>query len=95
VGEGLKRARKAARATSSRDREVQRAGAPTRRSLFIRRLAEFLAGENQMRMSVLLQTGDARALEWRDIRALTPLFGYPTVDEAEKHLDAWFAQGMP
>jgi hypothetical protein len=56
---------------------------------FIRALAEFLGGTNQARMSIALQLGGEFgkvAKLWSDIRSNTPLFGYLSVDEAEKEL---------
>ena len=52
---------------------------------FIRALAEFLAG-NQAEKSIHLQMGKKHAKEWANLRHNTPLFGYPTIDEAEKTL---------
>ena len=56
-----------------------------RKKAFIRRLAVFLAGD-QARKSIELQMGKPSAREWAELRDLTPLFGYPTVDEAESQL---------
>lgn len=53
---------------------------------FIRAIAEWLAGPNQARMSILLQMGREDAVAWAKIRGETPLFGYPTVEEAEEKL---------
>lgn len=52
---------------------------------FIRQLAQFLAG-NQARKSIELEMGKESAKEWAALRATTPLFGYPSVDEAEATL---------
>lgn len=57
---------------------------------FIRALAEYLAGE-QARMSIGLQLGKADAQQWAKLRQETPLFGYPTVDEAEETLTEFLA----
>lgn len=57
-----------------------------RKKLFIRELAEYLAGPNQAKMSVLLGMNNAEAEQWARLRGYTPLMGYPTVDEAEKAL---------
>jgi hypothetical protein len=57
--------------------------------LFARRLAEYLAGD-QARRSIELEMGRPGAVEWAELRGLTPLAGYPTVDEAEKALLAFF-----
>lgn len=55
---------------------------------FVRALAEYLVG-SQVEMSVKLQLGRPEAKIWAKLRSSTPLFGYPTVDEAEKTLAAW------
>lgn len=51
------------------------------RQRFIRVLAEYLVG-NQVEQSIRLQMGKQSAKEWAALRSATPLFGYPTVDEA-------------
>lgn len=58
---------------------------PTRKQLFIRELAEYLVGD-QVRMSIRLQAGSEDAKTWARLRGTTPLFGYPTVKEAEDKL---------
>jgi hypothetical protein len=55
---------------------------------FIRRLAHYLV-VNQATRSIQLQLGRPEAMEWSEIRNLTPLFGYPTIDEAMKTLTAF------
>jgi hypothetical protein len=57
-----------------------------RKRRFIRALAEYLAGTNQVAMSIGLEMGKPDAKEWAKVRSASPLFGYPTVDEAEKEL---------
>jgi len=57
-----------------------------RKKVFIRVLAEYLAGPQQVRKSLELQAGKASAKEWAALRDATPLFGYPSVDEAEAEL---------
>jgi len=57
-----------------------------RKKQFIRALAEYLAGTNQVKHSIGLQLGKADAQEWANLRQLSPLFGYPTVEEAEAQL---------
>jgi hypothetical protein len=52
---------------------------------FICALAEYLV-KDQARKSVELQFGKDSAKEWSELRSTTPLFGYPTVEEAEKTL---------
>lgn len=62
-----------------------------RKKLFIRELAEFLV-DNQAGKSISLQVEGERPsilkwpLLWQRLRGATPLFGYPTVEEAEKEL---------
>lgn len=64
-----------------------------RRAIFIARLARFLA-ENQAVKSMALEVETKRpplvsprwAREWADLRAASPLFGYPTVEEADAQL---------
>lgn len=58
------------------------------RRAFIRGLAEYLAGDQAVR-SIKLEMGDKDAQVWAKLRGLSPLFGYPTVDEAEKLLGSW------
>ncbi len=58
------------------------------RKAFVRRLAVYLADKQALR-SIALENGDRSAKEWAELRGLTPLFGYPTVDEAEQQLAAW------
>jgi hypothetical protein len=53
--------------------------------LFIRELAKFLVDE-QSRKEVELSEGKRYARDWAALRALTPIRGYPTVDEAERAL---------
>lgn len=48
---------------------------------FIKVLAKYLVG-NQAEMSIRLQMQQPEALLWRDMRSATPLFGYPTEEEA-------------
>jgi len=61
---------------------------------FIRTLAKFLAGD-QAAKSISLKVEATRepgfttpkwASEWAELRHSTPLFGYPTVEEAERTL---------
>ena len=58
-----------------------------RRSAFIKELAIFLAGR-QCEMSVRLEANpeDPLAQQWLVLRNRTPLFGYPSAEEAEKQL---------
>lgn len=56
---------------------------------FIDRLAVYLVGDQAMQ-SVKLQAGDPHAQVWADIRSATPLFGYPTIDEAKIELRRFF-----
>jgi len=52
------------------------------RAQFIRGLAEYLVGD-QAHKSIMLQMGRPEGTEWMKLRNLTPLMGYPTVEEAE------------
>lgn len=56
------------------------------RDLFIRALAEYLAGPHQVEMSLGLARGKPETRLWARMRQHSPLFGYPTVDEAEDQL---------
>jgi hypothetical protein len=60
------------------------------RKAFIKELANFLGGPNQVNMSILLATPNSStgqlAKMWANIRQTTPLFGYPTVEETERVL---------
>jgi len=58
------------------------------RAPFIRELARFLVGDQAIR-SIQLEAGSKGAREWAALRGTTPLFGYPTVAEAEATLAAW------
>ncbi len=57
----------------------------TQQRAFVRKLAEFLV-ENQAMKSMALQAGNEAAKEWARLRNTTPLFGSPSVEEAEKQL---------
>lgn len=61
--------------------------------LFIKQLAQFLAGD-QSRKSIELQMGKSSAKEWAELRNLTPLFGYPTMEEAEQTLADWLGVNL-
>lgn len=52
---------------------------------FIKRLAEYLV-KDQAKKSIQLEMGSPAAKEWAALRRETPLFGYPTVEEAERTL---------
>lgn len=67
------------------------------RKQFIKHLAEYLAGPNQVGMSIALQANpkNEQAILWCKIRQATPLFGYPTVEEAEEQLTEFlFGKGI-
>jgi len=49
---------------------------------FIRELAQYFV-ENQAQKSIELGMGKPSAQQWQRLRSLTPLFGYPTTEEAE------------
>lgn len=59
------------------------------RDLFVKALAKFLV-ENEGEMSIGLELGKLEAKRWRDLRSVTPLFGYHPgpdgVERAEKIL---------
>lgn len=55
---------------------------------FVRQLAVYLVDKQAMK-SIQLEMGNPAAKEWSALRFVTPLSGYPTVDEAEKQLTAW------
>jgi hypothetical protein len=64
------------------------------RDRFIHELAKFLT-EDAARLSIELQidsrVGPTEAKRWAALREATPLFGGPTLEEAENTLRAWFA----
>jgi hypothetical protein len=64
------------------------------KKLFVRRLAEYLAGD-AAEMSTRLEMQDPRAQKWAKLLDATPLFGWPTVDEAEQQLTKWLLGGTP
>lgn len=65
-----------------------------KKARFIKALAQFLAGD-QAKKSILLDPRmqgsphSSLVQEWAALRSETPLFGYPTVEEAEKILTEW------
>lgn len=59
-----------------------------RKKEFIAALAEYLVG-NQTMMSIRLEAGEQNAIMWSKVRHTTPLFGYPTIEEAKATLEAW------
>jgi hypothetical protein len=61
-----------------------------RKKAFIKELARFLAS-NQAERSIKLQMGKQSAKEWAALRGTTPLFGYPTLEEAETVLTEFLA----
>jgi hypothetical protein len=58
------------------------------KKLFIRGLAEFLAGD-AAEMSIRLEMQDPNAQKWAKLLDVTPLFGWLTVEEAEQQLTEW------
>ncbi len=58
---------------------------PDRKKEFIRKLAEYLVGD-QVHKSILLEMGTSEARQWAELRGTTPLSGYPTVEEAVEQL---------
>jgi hypothetical protein len=73
-------------------RARKKAALPDPRRLFVKQLAVYMAG-NQVEMSIKLQMGTTEARAWAALRETTPLFGYPTVHEAEEQLARWL--GVP
>lgn len=60
---------------------------------FIKELAKYLVATQTTRSVQLQLPGSVsyfEAVQWRSLRATTPLFGYPTVEEAEQQLAEWF-----
>ncbi len=55
---------------------------------FIKKLAEYLV-KDQAKKSIQLEMGSQDAKLWAELRSLTPIVGYPTVEEAEYVL-TWF-----
>ena len=55
------------------------------KAAFIKALARYLV-EKQAMKSIELQMEKESAKEWAALRSATPLFGYPTVEEAEAQL---------
>lgn len=56
-----------------------------RKARFIQALAEYLVAD-QAKKSIELQLGKESAKQWSNLRSTTPLFGYPTVEEAVETL---------
>ena len=57
---------------------------------FLRALAEFLVKDQAgMSMRMHMGLGDALTKAWYNIRTPTPLFGYPTIEEATDQLAKW------
>jgi len=55
---------------------------------FIHELAEYLV-RDQVEKSIELHMDRPDAKAWANLRNLTPLAGYPTVEEAEEKLTQW------
>lgn len=62
------------------------------KKVFIKHLAEYLAGTNQVEMSIKLGMGDRQAKMWAAMRETSPLHGYPTVEEAESTLTSFLIE---
>ena len=58
---------------------------------FTKQLAIYLVGD-QAHKSIELQMGKESARQWSELRSRTPLFGYPTVKEAEEILAEFLDQ---
>lgn len=84
----MKGKRKLARARKVGNREVAAHRADIRRegkAHFIHELAVFLVGD-QAAMSIKLSLQKPDALAWAKLRNAAPMFGWVSVDEAEKQL---------
>jgi hypothetical protein len=57
----------------------------TKKQYFIKALAKFLVVD-QVGKSISLQMGNSLAKEWAELRNATPVFGYPSLEEAEETL---------
>lgn len=55
---------------------------------FVKELANYLVG-NQAHMSILLEMNNPLAQQWAKLRNATPVFGWVTVEEAEKILTSF------
>jgi len=85
--------------TAARAKRVTRTIKPSTkkedpRRAFVRQLAVYLADKQALR-SIALEMGEQHAKEWAALRATTPLFGYPTMDEAEQQLAKWLGLEKP
>ncbi len=63
-----------------------------RRAAFIEALAGFLVN-NQAMKSIELEMNKPSAIEWAKVRGATPLFGYPTLEEAVEVLNGFLWGG--
>ena len=72
-------------AGGGKDVSAMRTNHNERRKDFIKVLAKFLAHDQGFK-SVQLEAGVPFAKEWAELRSATPLFGYLTIEEAEKIL---------
>ncbi len=89
MGEGLKRANAAAKATRAPTAKQARDQYVKERAPFVRELARFLVAD-QVKQSIGLQMGREDAKAWAQLRGtVSPLFGYPTVAEAEDTIAKW------
>lgn len=61
-----------------------------RKAAFIHEIAEFLT-KDQAKWSIKLAMGSEDAVRWSRLRSLTPLMGYPTLEEAEELLTRFLA----
>ena len=58
------------------------------RNEFVMALADYLVGD-QVKQSIDLQMGRESAKKWAELRNVSPLRGYPSVEEAAKELREW------
>lgn len=56
---------------------------------FIQAIAEYLCQDSASK-SIELEMGRTRAKEWAKVRNASPIFGYATVEEAQKTLAEFF-----
>lgn len=71
--------------------EPLEAGHKAKKAAFIETLAEHLAGTNQVKYSIKMELNRDEAMDWAKLRSATPLFGYPTIEEATEQLSEFLA----
>jgi hypothetical protein len=63
------------------------------RDRFVKALASFLADRAAFK-SIALESGNGWAKEWSALRNATPLFGYPSAEEAAVTLEAFLVKAF-